>query len=343
MKHAARCAILVGLCTGVLTYNRAQLAAADNAANATITLEQIIRYAQTRVVKLYGAAVGREVGYGTGVLVSPEGRILTANTPLLTARNLRAVLDDGRSFAASVTARDPVTQTALLKIDARDLPHFELPTHPEMLPGDTLIAVANPFRVASGSEPVSITIGVYAGQTRLDARYRTRDFPYDGPVLLTDIVTSSPGSAGGAIVNLDGQLVGLIGRRAVSRRTNTWLNYAFPLETLQSLLRDAPRQSPERLDNANPPTPTRLGILLFDLGGRARAAYIERVRPGSPAQRAGLQPNDLVIAVHNQAISTCEELRQALREWPRNADLPLLVKRGDDVVELNIPASEVRP
>ncbi len=303
-----------------------------------------IAAASQRVVKLYGATLGREKAYGSGVLVSADGRIVTALSLMLEGRTLRAVLPDGRSLPAQVEARDEVRQLALLKIDALNLPYFELGESSRIAPGDWLIAAANTFKVADGPEPVSIAVGVLSGRTQLAARLRSQDFPYDGPVLLPDMIISTPGSPGGAIVSTNGQLVGLIGRAVISKRTNTWLNYALPVEEVAAFLRGEQYRTHAPADVAQAGTaaltPLALGIRLFDIGGRTRPAYIERIRPDSPAARAGLRPDDLVLSVNGQMIATCAEFRQAMAATGPGAARTLVVKRGEtlQVCELRLEA-----
>mgnify|MGYP001027420115 FL=1 len=295
-------------------------------------LAPAIAAASERVVKLYGAALGREKAYGSGVLVSADGQIVTALSLILEGRALRAVLPDGRAFPAQVERRDEQRQLALLKIDAVNLPYFDLGDSAEPAVGDWLIAASNAFKVADGPEPVSISIGVLSGRTNLAARLRAQDFPYDGPVLLADMIISTPGSAGGAVVDRQGRLVGLIGRSVISKRTNTWLNYALPSQEVAAFLRGQkyqPRAAQAGTGAHSAQTPLALGIRLFDIGGRTRPAYVERVRPNSPAAWAGILPDDLVLSVNGETVGTCDELRQAFASAPAGVPLTLVVKRGE--------------
>ncbi|MFH1745629.1 MAG: S1C family serine protease [Planctomycetota bacterium] len=303
--------------------------------------------ASQRVVKLYGATAGREKAYGSGVLISRDGRIVTTLSLMLEGRGLRAVLPDGSVYPAEVSARDEQRQLALLKIEARGLPFFELSDTPELEVGDWVIAAANPFKVADGPEPVSVSVGVLAGRTMLKARHRTQDFSYDGPVLLTDVLVSTPGSAGGALVDERGRLAGLIGRAVIDRRTNTWCNYALPVEQVAAFVAGEeywPRGESEA--GSTKVAASGLldwGIRLFDVGGRTRPAYVERVRPGSPAWNAGLVPDDLVVAVNDEAVVSCEELRRYVSMLSGSHKLTLVVKRGDEVLMIELEREQVEP
>jgi serine protease Do len=317
-----------------------------------------------RVVKLYGGKLGREAGYGSGLVVSADGRIVTTLSILIEGRSLRAVLPDGQRYAARVVARDQRRQLALLEIDAYDLPHFEPRGSQHLRPGDWLIAVANPFKVADGPEPVSVSVGVLSARTNLSARRRAQAFPYDGPVLLTDVIVATPGSAGGALVDADGSLVGLIGKAVISEQTNTWVNYALPVEEVAAFLDEleaeppgaSPDQSPviraatvrERSDRdpspdreGEPPPP--LGFRLFDVGGREPPPYVERVRAGSPAWQAGLRPNDLILEIGGQRVVSCAELGNAVSRLRQGQRVSLVIKRGDEIKTLELTLEEPNP
>lgn len=292
-----------------------------------------IAIARRRVVKLYGATVGREKAYGSGVVISRDGRVVTVWSIMLEGRSLRVVLPDGRAFPARVLAHDEQRQLALLKIEADDLPFFELTSSRELTVGDWVIAAANPFKVAEGPEPVSVCVGVLSARANLAARHHAQDFPYDGPVLLTDALIATPGSAGGALVDARGRLVGVIGTAVISRRTNTWVNYALPVEQVaafvngEALLPAAPARATR---------PTDLGIRLFDIGGRTRPAYVERVRPASPASAAGLRSDDLIVSLNGQAVATCRDFTRIMAGLRPGQRATLVVKRGDDLTIIEL-------
>lgn len=302
---------------------------------------EAISSAQQRVVKLYGATLGREKAYGSGVIVSSDGRIVTTLSVMLEGRSLRAVLPDGRALPAQVLARDERRQLALLKIEADDLPFFELTDSQSLTPGDWLIAAANPFKVADGPEPVSVSLGIFSARVKLAARHRRQDFPYDGPVLLTDIIVTTPGSAGGALLDADGRLVGVIGRAVISKRTNTWINYALPIEEVACFVDGDLSHDREGVAAGEARTaPPDLGIRLFDIGGRTRPAYVERVRPGSPARKAGLLPNDLIVAVQGEPVATCADYRRIVATLTPGRSVNLVVKRGDELVIIDLPTEQ---
>lgn len=301
-----------------------------------------IAAAQARVVKVYGASVGREPGYASGVIVAADGQIVTALSVMLEARNLRVVLPDGRVLPATVQRRDPRRQLALLKVDAEALPFFEIGDSRTVSPGDWVIAAANPFKVADGPEPVSVSLGVLGGRTQLSARRRAQDFPYRGEVLLTDLVVATPGSAGGAIVDVHGRLLGVIGRPVISNLTNTWVNYALPAEELAAFLAGAPTS--QQAPAAGEATATAdLGFRVFNVGGRSRPAYVERVRPGSAARRAGLRVDDLILSINGVATPSCDEFAKAAAALQPGVEAELVVKRSDQILTIVFTVEAAEP
>ncbi len=333
---------VVALCGAALA------AVGADASQAGGPFDAAIEKAQQRVVKLYGGSLGREKGYGSGIVVSADGKIVTTLSILLEGRTLRVVLPDGRRFPARIVARDQRRQLALLQVDAFELPYFELNGSVHLRPGDWLIAAANPFKVADGPEPVSVSLGVLSGRTSLAARRRAQDFPYNGPILLTDVIVATAGSAGGALVDADGNLVGLIGKAVISKQTNTWLNYALPVEEVAAFVqessaepgREVPKPSPRAKPDASR---LNLGLRLFDVGGREPPPYVERVRPDSPAWHAGLRPNDLILSIDGQQVVTCADFREAVNKLRPGQRVPLVIKRREEVVTLELTLEEPSP
>ncbi len=298
-----------------------------------------VAIAQQRTVKIYGAGIGRVSGYGTGLLVSAEGDILTAEGVNLLGNRIRVTLPDGSMHDARLVRSNHELQLALLKIDAPTPQYFALGDQPPVEKGSWVVAVSNAFKVADGAEPLSVTLGIVSLRTRLDARRGTQDSPYLGDLLLIDAITSNPGAAGGAVVTADGRLAGMIGKIIESKSTNTRLNYAVPVDLLDKFVRDELESFAPVVASSD--AKAELGIRLFRLGGRNAPAYIDRVVANSPAAAAGLRPDDLVISVGGQAIRNVTEYRQVVDTLKPGEEVLLLVKRGEKVQEFRItPVAE---
>lgn len=333
---------LLTLCIGMLFAARLSVAAAQDLA-IDGAFHSAVEYAQARTVKIYGAGIGRSPGYATGLIVSPRGEILTTQGVFLGGENLRVTLADGSTHAAQVVRRSQRLLVALLKIEAITQEYFEMGEQPAAKKGDWVLGVSNAFKVADGAEPLSVNIGVLSLRTQLDARRGYQDFPYDGDVYLIDAITSNPGAAGGAVVNADGKLVGMIGRVIESRATNTRLNYAIPADLLKAFVEG--KEEPPAIAAIDPMPPpgakAELGIRLFVLGGRNSPAYIDRVIPGSPAAQAGLKADDLVVSIDGQVVRDGGDYRRIVQTLRPGREVTLEVKRKNDLLSVKIsPVSE---
>ncbi len=315
-----------------------------------------------RVVKLYGMGAGLQAGYGTGVLVSEDGLVLTVFSLLIDARRIRAVTADGTPYEADVVYRDLDRQLALLRLkpstdeetrtDRRlgPFPFFDLSRAPGLAPGDWIVAAGNAFKVAEGAEPVSLAHGVFSIRTRLDARRKLKDFPYHGEVLVFDAVTSNPGAPGSAVVNLEGEFVGMIGRVVTSNRTHTNFNYAVPHEVLHDFFVEATYTPSADGDSPKPKTASPvtaanaadLGMRLNPLGFRKVLPFVEQVRSGSPADRAGLRKDDLVLAVNGVTVNDVTACDARLGALAPMEKVDLVIRRGRDILTMRLEP-EVKP
>lgn len=292
-----------------------------------------VAHAQKRTVKIFGAAIGRSPGYGTGLIVSPQGDIVTAQGVYLAGDSLRVTLPDGTTHFATVKRRSDSLQSALIKIEAETPDYFDLSQHPATEQGDWVLAVSNAFKVADGSEPLSVNIGVLSLRMKLDARRGFQDFPYEGEVFLYDAITANPGAAGGAVITADGKLVGMIGRVIESKSTGTRLNYAVPGDLLAAFVRG---DEVKPMVVANPGQKADLGIRLFALGGRKAPAYIDRVIPGGPAAAAGLRSDDLVVTIGGQVVRDAGDFKRLMDALPVGTEVVVEVKRKNDLLSVRL-------
>jgi len=293
-------------------------------------LQSLIQQTQPSMVKIFGAAIGNVEGYSTGILVSDDGKILTTQGVYLDANLIKVILADGSEHRATVLRRDRERQLALLKIEVPTPHHFDLAAEPVGQPGDWILTLTNAFRVADKDEPVSVTMGVIALRTSLEARRSRRDLAYQGELVLIDCITSIPGAAGGAVVLFDGRLVGMVGKVIDSTETNTRLNYAVPSALLLEFLNSPAESSP--LPTVTETAKADLGIVLFKLGGRNNPAFVERVRRGSPADLAQLKTDDMIVSLNGISIGTVKQYDEALDQLVPGEEIILIVKRGSEFV-----------
>ena len=206
----------------------------DAAAAAESNLARVIDQAQTKMVKIYGAGGFRGMaGYQSGFLISAEGHVLTALSYVLDTDRMTVTLNDGRHYDARLLGGDPRLEVAVLKIEAANLPHFDLAKAIPLTGGTRILALSNLFNVAMGDEPASVQSGTVSVLTRLEGRRGVFETPYHGPIYVLNVATNNPGATGGALVTLRGELAGLLGKELRNSLNNTWLSYAVPIDQLR--------------------------------------------------------------------------------------------------------------
>jgi serine protease Do len=311
-------------------------------------LAAIARQVQPKVVKLYGAGGLRGLeAYQSGLLVSAEGHVLTVWSYVLDGDDVTVVLDDGRRFEAQHVAADPLTEIALLKFDpGKDpLPHFDLSQAPSVEPGARVLAFSNLFGIATGSEPVSMLQGVVAAVAPLEARRGAFDSPYRGDVYIVDAAANNPGAAGGALTDAQGRLVGMLGKELRSNVTGTWLNYALPVKAFASTAAEmiAGRFTPTSVADAdrpeNPLSLSALGIVLVPDVVTRTPPYIDRVIAHSPAARAGLKPDDLIVMIEDQVTASCRDAGEWIQRLEHDAAVRVAVLRKGEYVEVRLQSA----
>ncbi len=292
-----------------------------------------------RVVKIFGAGGIRGLhSYSSGILVSPDGHILTVWNHVLETDGLRAVLSDGQRFDAELQLVDTSLEAAIIKIDAQDLPHFDLENAPSGRGGEWVLGLSNAYKIATGNEKPTVIHGVISAVTTLRARKGVFESNYGGQVYVLDGIMNSPGSGGGALTNYRGKLLGMIGRQLKSKGTNTWLNYAVPSGQLLPLVRralkgerTAPFVDENKITRKYQGPQARHGLVLVPNVLKRTPAYIDRIEANSPAAKARLKADDLVLFLDETFIGTCANFEEAMSEHQPGDKVKILVKRGEEL------------
>lgn len=308
-----------------------------------------VQNVQPKIVKIYGAGgiQGLEA-YQTGILISPEGHVLTAWSYVLDADPVRVILADGRRFTADLVASDPHTEIAVLKLAEveESLPYF---SHNEMRKartGQRVLAFCNLFGIATGDEAVSVLQGHVAIIAPLEARRGAFTTHYRGRVYVLDAPTNNPGAAGGAVTDLDGHLVGILGKEVRSELTNTWLNFALPIDVVAPVADQiiAGKYTPPPLDEfQRPDRPVRfdqVGIVLVPDVLSRTPPFIDRIIPGSSAEAAGLLPDDLIVAVGQFVPNSCSTAKKLLARTDASEPVQMTVLRGEDLIAVTLKVSD---
>ena len=305
-------------------------------------------YAARRVVKLYGAGGIRGLeAYQTGILVSPTGHIVTSLSTALDSEAIDCVLDDGRRYPARLLGADLTRELAVLEIDGENLPCFSLSTtSPRAAVGSRVLALSNLFGVAVGDERVSLQHGVIAACVPLRARRGAHEAAYRGDVYILDCTTNNPGSPGGCLTDWQGQLLGMLGKELRAEPSGIWLSYALPADELargyEQVLSGKPAADPGAVITDDYDA-RLLGLQLVPDLLDQTPAYVETTLPDSAAAAAGLEPDDLVVAVGNRTINSQRGLRQELARLLPGDPVRLSLIRSGAIVTVDLGPLPARP
>jgi serine protease Do len=329
--------------------------------------EAAIRTANMRVVKIFGSGGFKElISYGSGILISPKGHILTAATQLLDTQDLRIHTYDGRKFRAKVLAVESSLDMALLEIRLEEgktlptFPYFDLQTNLEQTKpklGDFVLAFTNAFQIATRDEPVSVQRGTIASIAKLQARRGINEAPFSGDVYFLDTVINNPGAAGGALTSRDGKLIGMIGKEYRSIASDTWANYAIPISTkVQVTDADGTREvslidfvtkgmkgewkTTKRDRTKSAGVGGYHGIIFVPNVLERTPAYVEAVRPGSPAAKAGVKADDLLIYFDGEPVYNLTVFQDLISRTRPGTTVKIEVRRKDRLTSLELQLTD---
>ena len=310
---------------------------------ASAGVPDVVAEVQPKSVKIYGAGGIRGLeAYQSGFLISSDGYVATVWSYVLDTDDLAVVLDDGSRHTAEIIYSQPQLDVAILKINATDLPHFDLGEVTELSVGDRVLAFSNLYGIASGDEPVSVLHGHVSAVAPLAARKGAFQIPFSGDVYIVDAMTNNAGAAGGALTNSNGDLVAMLGKEVKARHHDVWLNYALPVAAFREVAEATMRGESVALSDdatersATPWSLDDLGLQLVPNLIKNTPPFVEQVMPGTPVERAGLKRDDLVAYVGSQMVRSYFELEEALTYIDRTNEIRITVVRDGELATLRI-------
>ena len=309
--------------------------------NNSFAQNQSIRVAQTRVAKVFGTGgLSRLESWQTATAMSDDGLFVTAWSYVLDSR-ATVVLDDGRRFTAELIGHHPQMELALLKIDVTEQPHFELNQNRMTEVGEPVFALSNVYGVATGSESVSVQRGVIAAQANVRTQRGARTFGYAGPALIVDAIVNNPGAAGGAITDLKGELLGVIGRESQNASSGLWMNFAVPTEQVAMAVEEmlsgkAMQSTAARSMPAEPMSPELLGLRMVPDVVTSTPPWVEQVVAGGAAWKAGLRSDDLVVSVNQVPTASLAHFLEQLAGVDRDVKMSIMVQREEGFLTFQV-------
>ncbi len=316
------------------------------------SLADVIAAQQAVVVKLFGAGAGNLDSYGSGIIVSKEGHVLTVWNHLISTGFLTVVTSDGRKFAVDTVGTSAEHDVALLKLKAGpgdSFPFVDISKAVDPEIGSAVFAFSNMFRVAAGNEPLSLVHGVIAARIPLEATQGRWNFPLKSPVWLIDAITNNSGAAGGLLTDTGGAPVGLIGREIRHAGSRTWVNYAVPLTTLRPVVEtllagkrveSGPKDAAADVAVISDQELTaRFGLTMLPNVIERTPAWIDGIAENSIASKAGLQRGDLIVLLDDALITSVTDLQQRLATYRSGQRVSVTVNRDQELqaIEVKIP------
>ena len=278
-----------------------------------------------------------QVGLGSGVIVSPQGYLLTNNHVIAGADDIEVLLADGRQARARVIGADPDSDVAVLKIELDRLPTISFGDADNIQVGDVVLAIGNPFGVGQ-----TVTSGIVSALGRNQLGINTFE-----NFIQTDAAIN-PGNSGGALVDANGNLLGI--NTAIYSRTggSLGIGFAIPVSTA--------RQVMEGLIKDGQVTRGWIGVEPRDLTAEIaqtlnlpikEGVLITGVLQSGPAAASGLRPGDVVVKIADTSVNNTRQLLNAVAALKPQATAVIGVQRGDKALDLNVvvaqrPRAQVR-
>ena len=258
-------------------------------------------------------------GLGSGFIIDARGHILTNHHIGSGSREIEVALTDGRAFDGSMVGSDPANDLAVAKIDASELPVAELGNSDDLKVGQTVIAIGNPFGLAGGP---SVTVGVVSALNRHILAERV----YEN-LIQTD-ASINPGNSGGPLLDLAGRVVGI---NTANIPGAQGIGFAIPINTAKAVLEDILRYG--RV------TRPWVGIIGLDVSSELARKFrlaqdsgvlAMRIIPDSPAERAGVESGDLIVAVGDKEVESMAELQAEIKKHKAGDVVSVLLVRGSE-------------
>lgn len=271
----------------------------------------------------------RVVGYGSGVILTSDGYIVTNNHVIEGSQEVEVVLNDKRAFDATIVGTDPTTDLAVLKIKSNALPFLEYGNSDALRLGEWVLAVGNPYNLTS-----TVTAGIVSAKARniniLRAELALESF------IQTDAAVN-PGNSGGALVNTRGELVGV--NAAIASRTGAFSGYSFaiPVSIVQKVTTDIIEYGAVQR--------AILGVTITELdAGQAQKYNIDIIegvlvtglRPEGAAIGAGIKVGDAIVAINGVKVNSPSELQEQVSRYRPNDKISVTLNRRNRKIQLDV-------
>jgi len=276
----------------------------------------------------------RKTSLGSGVLVGPEGLIVTNNHVVEHARQIAVTTADGKRHKGTIVGVDPATDIAVVRIDAKGLPALAWGDSARAAVGEYVLAIGNPFQLSQ-----TVTMGIISATGRSNV----------GIVDYEDFIQTdaaiNPGNSGGALVNTRAELIGI--NTAIYSETGGYqgVGFAVPANLAKKVVEQLVSKGRvargsigiTQIRPVDEETAIALGLK------EATGALVYEILRGSPADRAGMEPGDVVVAVDGEAIPDAARFRRKLAAAEIGSTLRVTAMRNGKKREIKVPVQEAEP
>lgn len=273
-------------------------------------------------------------GSGSGVIISDNGYIVTNNHVIKNADKIEVTLNDKRTYKAQLIGTDPSTDLAVLKIDEKNLPFIIFGNSDEIKVGEWVLAVGNPFNLYS-----TVTAGIISAKGRnihvIENNPESGNFPIES-FIQTDAAVN-PGNSGGALVNINGELIGI--NTAIASNNGAYQGYAFaiPVNVVKKVVSDIIEYGTVQR--------AYIGISIRDIDAEfakgnnistLNGVYVHDVLPGGAADDAGIQSGDIITKVNDKEVNKISEFQEQLSKYRPGDKIKIGLIRKNKKLELDV-------
>ncbi len=318
-------------------------AAAESSVNSVVHIktktEQNIYFSDPIQQFFFGGQPQAQIqqGYGSGVVITADGYVVTNNHVVAEANEIEVVLNNKKSYTGKVIGKDPNTDLALLKIDADNLPYMSYGNSNDTKLGDWVLAVGNPFNLTS-----TVTAGIISAKGR-DLSMGMRNGRQLESYIQTDAAVN-PGNSGGALVNTSGQLVG-INTAIVAPNTGSYTGYSFaiPVNIVKKVVAD--------LIEFGEVKRAYIGVQVANIDnelakekklGVYDGAYISGVTEDGAAEAAGMKEGDIITKVGDIEIKNTNELFEQLGRFRPGDEIAVIVNRNGNNMPFKLNLKDIQ-
>ena len=269
------------------------------------------------------------IASGSGVIISKDGYIVTNNHVVKGATDIEITLNDKRTYTANLVGTDPSSDIALLKIDADDLPFLNYGNSDNLKVGEWVLAIGNPFNLTS-----TVTAGIVSAKAR-NINILPQNFAIES-FIQTDAAVN-PGNSGGALVNQDGELVGI--NTAIASRTGSYVGYSFavPVNMVKKVINDLIEFGEVQRAFIGINIQEMDALKAKDLGMESvKGVYVAGTLEGGAAREAGITEGDVVTHIGQKDINSMSELQEQISKYRPGDKIDVSVIRNKKPVHFEL-------